>query len=51
LLLFWLGYLADRNRATRDTLKKVLKRETYISNSLQSVFYPQIGSSQESVGS
>ena len=42
LLLFGLGYLADRNRATRETLKKVLKRETYISNSLQSVFYPQI---------
>ena len=41
-LLFALGYLADRNRATRETLKKVLERETYISNSLQSVFYPQV---------
>jgi len=42
LLLFALGYLADRNRASRETLKKVLERETYISNNLQSVFYPQI---------
>lgn len=42
LLLFGLGYLVDRNRASRETLKQVLERETYISNSLQSVFYPQI---------
>lgn len=42
LMLFGLGYLADRNRASRETLKQVLERETFISNSLQSVFYPHI---------
>lgn len=41
-LLFAVGYLADRSRATQDRLEEVLERETYISHSLQAVFYPSI---------
>ena len=41
-LLFTVGYLADRSRASQRRLEKVLERETYISQSLQKVFYPRI---------
>lgn len=41
-LLFVIGFLADRSRFAQENLKKVLERETYISHSLQAVFYPQI---------
>ena len=41
-LFFSVGYLADRSRDARDRLEAVLERETYISNSLQAVFYPRI---------
>lgn len=41
-LLFAVGYLADRSRAAQESLEKVLERETYISQSLQAVYYPQM---------
>lgn len=41
-LLFVVGYLIDRSRATRARLEEVLARESYISQNLQSVYYPKI---------
>lgn len=41
-LLFTIGFLSDRSRAVNENLKRVLERESFISLSLQAVFYPVI---------
>ncbi len=41
-LFFSVGYFVDRYRNAQAELEKALGRETYISNSLQAVFYPQV---------